>query len=132
MQEYNVFENIRRVKAPENFEQDVLKLLYERRKKLGRSRVFRLSLAGAFSAAVVIFAVINFVVIPQRGPADYAGLEGEIPAFMERGMSRQGMTTIPIIERVDYSREMRSSRDELPTIYLLEQCSDKTNREIKY
>jgi hypothetical protein len=132
MHEYSVFENIQRVRAPESFEQDVLKLLYERKKKQGRARVLRLSLAGAFSAAVAIFAVINFVVIPQRGPVDYADLEGEIPAFMERGIPRQGMTTIPIIERVDYSREMRSSRDELPTIYLLEQCSDKTNREIKY
>ena len=29
-------------------------------------------------------------------------------------------------------RELRSSRQEPPTIYLLEQCSDKTNRTIKY
>ncbi len=132
MQEYNIFENIRRVKAPDSFEQDVLDLLYERKKKQGRSRAFRLSMAWAFSAAVAIFAVINFVIIPQRGPAEYADLEGEIPAYLERGMPRRSTAPIPIIERVDYSREMRSSRDELPTIYLLEQCSDKTNKEIKY
>ena len=132
MHEYDIFANMQRVKAPENFEQDILQLLTERKKKQGRSRALRLSLAWAFSAAVAVFAVINFVIIPQRGPADFADLEGEIPAFWERGVPARGTATIPIIERVDYSREMRSSRDELPTIYLLEQCSDKTNKEIKY
>jgi len=132
MHDCNIFENIQRMKAPESFEQDVLQLLYERKKKQVKSRALRLSLAWAFSAAVAIFAVINFVIIPQRGPAEYADLEGGIPAFFERGMPPRDMTTIPIIERVDYSREMRSSRQEPPTIYLLEQCSDKTNKEIKY
>jgi hypothetical protein len=42
------------------------------------------------------------------------------------------MESIPIIERVDYSGEIRSTRQEPPTIYLLEQCSDNANREIKY
>ncbi len=132
MYEYNVFEKIQRVKAPESFEQDVLKLLYERKKRHGRGRTLRLSLGWAFSAAVVIFVVINFVIIPQRGPTEYSDLEGEIPAYFERRMPPRGMETIPIIERVDYSGEMRSSRQEPPTIYLLEQCSDKTNRTIKY
>jgi len=132
MHEYNIFENIQRVKAPENFEQDVLQLLYERKSKQRRGRTLRLSLAWGFSAAVAIFAVINFVIIPQRGPSEFADLEGEIPAYFERRMPSRSMETIPIIERVDYSGEMRSSRQEPPTIYILEQCSDKTNRTIKY
>jgi hypothetical protein len=132
MQEYNVFENIQRVKAPESFEQDVLLLLRERKMKQGRGRAVRLSLAWAFSAAVAVFVIVNFFVIPQRGPSEYADLEGEIPAYFEKRMPVQSMETIPIIERVDYSREMRSSRQQPPTIYLLEQCSDKTDRTIKY
>lgn len=132
MSEYNIFENIQQVKAPENFEQDVLQLLFERKKKLGRKRTLRLSLAWGFSAAVAIFAVINFVVIPQRGPTEYSDLEGEIPAYLEQRMPFRGIETIPIIERVDYSGEMRSSRQEPPTIYLLEQCSDKTDRKTIY
>jgi hypothetical protein len=132
MQEYNLFESIQRMKAPENFERDVLQLLNERKTKHGRSRTFRLSLAWAFSAAVAVFAVINFVVIPQREPSRFADLEGEIPAYLERSLPSRGMETIPIIERVDYSGEMRSSRKDPPTIYLLEQCSDKTNRTTKY
>jgi hypothetical protein len=130
--EHNIFENIRRVKAPETFEQDVLQLLYERKAKQGRRRTLRLSLAWAFSAAVAVFVIVNFVIIPQRGPSEYADLEGEIPAYLERRMSPRSMETVPIIERVDYSGEMRSSRQEPPTIYLLEQCSDKTSRTIKY
>lgn len=134
MQEYNIFENIRRVKAPEGFEQDVLRLMRERKIKQGRSRrrALGLSLAWAFSAAVAVFVIVNFIVIPQRGPSEFADLEGELPAYLEQRMPVRSMETIPIIERVDYSGEMKSSRQELPTIYLLEQCSDKTNRTIKY
>jgi len=132
MHEYNIFSNIQRVKAPKNFEQDILQLLYERKTKRGRGRTFRLSLAWAFSAAVAVFAVVNFVIIPQRGPSEFADIEGDIPAYFERRVPPRGMETIPIIERVDYSGEMRSSRQDPPTIYLLEQCSDKTNRTIKY
>lgn len=132
MSEYNIFDNIQRVKAPENFEQDVLRLLFERKKKRGRKKTLRLSLGWAFSAAVAIFVVINFIVIPQRGPTEFSDLEGEIPAYLERRMPSQGIETVPIIERVDYSGEMRSSSQDPPTIYLLEQCSDKTNKKIKY
>ena len=132
MHEYNIFENIQRVKAPESFEQDVLQILQERKIKHGRGRTLRLSLAWAFSAAVAIFVIVNFVFIPQRGPSEYADLEGEIPAYFERKMPPRSMETVSIIERVDYSGEMRTSRQEPPTIYLLEQCSDKTSRTINY
>jgi hypothetical protein len=132
MYEYDVFEKIQRVKAPASFEQDVLKLLYERKKKYGRGRTLRLSLGWALSAAVAVFIIINFVIIPQRGPTEYSDLEGQIPAYFEQRMPSRGSETIPIIERVDYSGEMRSRKQELPTIYLLEQCSDKTNQTIKY
>jgi hypothetical protein len=132
MYEFSAFENIQRVKAPESFEQDVLHLLHERKIKQVRGRTLRLSLAWAFSAAVVIFAIINFVIIPQRGPSEFADLEGEIPAYLERRMPARSIETVPIIERVDYSGEMRSTRQEPPTIYILEQCSDKTNQTIKY
>jgi hypothetical protein len=81
---------------------------------------------------VAIFVIVNFVVIPQRSPSEYADLEGELPAYFERRMLPRSMQTVPIIERVDYPGEMRTSRQEPPTIYLLEQCSDKTDRTIKY
>ena len=132
MHESNIFKNIQRVKAPESFEQDILHLLRERKMKQGRGRTLRLSLAWAFSAAVAIFVIVNFVIVPQRGPSEFADLEGEIPAYLERRMPSRSLETIPIIERVDYSGEMRSSRQEPPTIYLLEQCSDKTDNTIKY
>ena len=132
MQKFNIFDGIERVKAPEGFEQEVLHLLYERKKKHIKVRALRLSLAGALSTVAALIVVINFFVLPQKGPVDVSGLEGEIPAFLERGIPRGGIETIPIIERVDYSQEIRSRRQEPPTIFLLEQCSDKTNREIKY
>lgn len=132
MQEFNILDGIERVKAPEGFEQKILHLLYERKKKRIKTRAFRLSLAGALSAVAALIVVINFLVLPQKGPMDVSGLEGEVPTFLERGIPRGGVETIPIIERVDYSQEIRSRRQDPPTIFLLEQCSDKTNREIKY
>jgi hypothetical protein len=132
MQEHNLLERIGRVKAPEGFEQEVLHLLYERKKKNVRARVLRLSLAGALGTVAALIVVINLFLLPQKGAVDVSGLEGEIPAFLERGIPGGGVETIPIIERVNYPQEIRSHRQEIPTIYLLEQCSDKTNREIKY
>ena len=132
MHESNVFNNIQRVKAPESFEQDILHLLHERKIKQGRGRTLRLSLAWTFSAAVAIFVIFNFVIIPQRGPSEFADLEGEIPAYFERKVPPRSLETIPIIERVDYSGEIRSNKQEPPTIYLLEQCSDKTDQMVKY
>lgn len=132
MQEYDMLDGIERVKAPDDFERNVLHLLFEKKKKNVKAKTLRLSLAGALSTVAVLIVGINFFILPQRGAVDISGLEGEIPAFFERGVSREGMETIPIIERVDYSKEIRSRRQEAPTIYLLEQCSDKTNREIKY
>jgi hypothetical protein len=132
MQEHNLLERIERVKAPERFEQEVLHLLYERKKKNVRARALRLSLVGALGTVAALIVVVNLFLLPPKGAVDVSGLEGEIPALLERGISRGGVETIPIIERVNYPQEIRSRRQETPTIYLLEQCSDKTNREIKY
>lgn len=132
MQEYNLFERLERVKAPEDFELGTNRLLQERKRKKVRIRTLRLSLAGALSAAVAVFVIINFLILPQGAPVEYSQLEGDIPPAFERNMIQRTMEPISIIERVDYSGEIRSRRQEPPTIYLLEQCSDKTTREIKY
>jgi hypothetical protein len=132
MQEYDLFRKLESVEAPENFEQGVMQLLYERKRKKVKVRTLRLSLAGALSAAVAVFVVINLFILPRKGPAEFSELERDVPALFEQRMPQRTMETIPIIERVDYSGEIRSRRQEPPTIYLLEQCSDKTIREVKY
>jgi DNA-binding HxlR family transcriptional regulator len=132
MQEYDLFRKLERVEAPENFEQGVMQLLYERRRKQVRVKTLRLSLAGALGAAVAVFVIINLFILPQKGPAEFSELERETPALFERMIPQRTMETVPIIERVDYSGEIRSRRQEPPTIYILEQCSDQSTREIKY
>ncbi len=132
MKDYNLFERLERVKAPEDFESGIHRLLQERKRKHVRVRALRLSLAGALSAAVAVFVIINFLILPQSASVEYSELESNIPSAFERNMLQRTMEPIPIIERVDYSGEIRSRRQEPPTIYLLEQCSDKTTREIKY
>jgi len=132
MKKYNLFDELKRVKAPENFELGITQLLHERKRKHVRVRTLRLSLAGALSAAVAVFVIINFLILPQNAPVEYSELESRVPSVFERGMLQRAVEPIPIIERVDYSGEIRSRRQDPPTIYLLEQCSDKTVREIKY
>lgn len=132
MKETNLFEELKRVGAPENFELGIKQLLRERKRKHVRVRTLRLSLAGALSAAVAVFIIVNFLILPQSAPVEYSELEKDVPSVFEQGMPQRAMEPIPIIERVDYSGEIRSRRQKPQTIYLLEQCSDKTNREIKY
>jgi len=132
MQKYNPYEGLERIKAPAHFERDVLNLLHQRQKKRVRSRTLRLSFAGAMGAIAVVFIVLNLFIIPEKGTVEFSDLERGIPPAFERGVTSSAEQTIPIIEAVDYTEEIRRSRQDPPTIYILEQCSDETSRGIKY
>ena len=102
----------------------------------------RYSFAGAFSAAAVMVIVLNLFILPRRpdqAPA-FSSLkeeslsvsDREFPVEFERRRDAMIRTSIPIIDRVDYSGEIRSMRSEPPTVYILEQVSDTTDKRIKY
>jgi hypothetical protein len=59
MKELDFLKKTERVKAPTDFEQSVISLISRRKKKKERSRVFRLSLAGAATTLGIIFLISN-------------------------------------------------------------------------
>lgn len=131
MEEFNLLKKIERVKAPPNFEQKVLTQLSLRRRQQ-KTRYLRLSLAGAFSAIVVLFVIINIFILPQKSSVRLVGLERGLPPGFQKAEPMPQREFIPIIESVDYTREIRSVSDEPSTVYILEQVSEETSIEIKY
>jgi len=125
MEEFNLLEKLERVKAPSDFEQRMLAQLSFRKRKNLKARQLRFSLAGALSAALVLIVVLNVFLLPRKSPIDYA-LSKKGTDEMERRES------IPIIEAVDYTGQMKSPSPEARTVYILEQVTPRTGAEIKY
>ncbi|MBC8359534.1 MAG: hypothetical protein ISS41_06500 [Candidatus Aminicenantes bacterium] len=132
MDEFNLLKKLERVKAPPDFEQRILTQLSLRKRKNLRVKYLRFSLAGAISAVFVFFIVMNFFILPRTSSMESVNLEkGFSSAFYKKDeLRRRG--TIPIIEALDYTGEMRTFSREPQTIYILEQVSKETNTKIKY
>jgi len=133
MEELNLLEKLERVKAPPDFEQNVLNLLSARKeKKRARVRNLGLSFAGAVAVLLVCFIVLNVFVFRGKGTLDFSGLEKETPTSSPRGETLRAGDYIPIIEAVDYSREIQRPSYESQTIYILERVSEERLEQIKY
>jgi len=130
----NLLKKSERVKAPPDFEQKILTQLSLRKKRKLRIKYLRLSLAGAFSAALVFFIAVNVFILPKKGSVEVADFEKGLASpstFQKIEEPRRG-ETIPIIEAVDYAGEIESASREPQTIYILEQVSESTSTKIKY
>jgi hypothetical protein len=130
----NLLKKLERVKAPPDFEQKILAQLSLRKRRKLRVKYLRLSLAGAFSAALVFFVVMNVFVLPKKGAVEIADFEKGLasPSTFQRSEEPRRGETIPIIEAVDYAGEIQSASREPQTIYILEQVSESTSTKIKY
>ncbi len=130
----NLLKKLERVKAPPDFEQKILAQLSLRKRRKLRIKYLRLSLAGAFSAALVFFMAVNVFILPKKGSLEVADLEKGLasPSTFQRGGEPRKGETIPIIEAVDYAGEIQSASREPQTIYILEQVSEGTSTKIKY
>lgn len=136
MEELNLLKRLERVNAPSDFEQKVMAQLSLRKGKVQKVKYLRLSLAGAFSALIIFFVVLNFFIIPNKGLNELAEKGKGVPATFRRELGReldQGQrSVIPVLETVNYTGDIQARTQEPPTVYLLEQVSNKTNRKIKY
>jgi len=131
MEDVNLLQRLERVKAPDDFEQNVLSQLSLKKNEHLKIKPLRLALAGAFSALVIAFVVVNIFLLPQTETREYSGLEGDMsPNFQRFAQERSG--SIPILENVDYRGEVNTLTRESSTIYILEQVSDSTDTNIKY
>jgi hypothetical protein len=128
----NLLKKIEKVEAPPHFEQKVMTELSLRKRAMARKMRWRLSFAGAFSAAAILLVVVGLFVLPGRRPAEIVGVEKSAPTALERQEGRRIRDYIPIVEAVDYRGEMRTVRDQPPTIYILEHVSESTDTKIIY
>ena len=128
----DLLKKIEKVEAPPHFEQKVMTELSLRKRSLTRRIRWRLSFAGAFSAAAILLVVVGLFVLPERRPAEIVSVEKSAPSALERQDRRRARDYIPIVEAVDYTGEMRTVRDQPPTIYILEHVSESTDTKIIY
>jgi anti-sigma-K factor RskA len=124
MEERNFLGNMDRVAAPPGFERRVLAEL-ARRKEHQRSsrRTWRFAYAGA--AAVLLAAVVLggvFVLDRAGGKETTAAVR----------LAERPSEAVSVMETLDYSSEYRNASSEPRTIYILEQVSEVSPREITY
>ncbi len=127
MGELDLRHTLGEVQAPPGFERMVLARIHEikagTRPAAVRSFRPKLAWAGALAALLVCAVVINFVVLPRGGGVSQAALE-------TGGGAGQ---TIPVMDSVDYGREVRTVSGDASTVYILEQVSDSgTYGNIRY
>jgi hypothetical protein len=134
MDEITILKKLEKVKAPPDFEQQVMARLSLRRRSLRRQQVgFRLSLAGAFASLILVFVLLNVFVLQNRAPLGVSQAESARSGAAAGLQPGAGFgQTIPIIETLDYSSEIRSRSLEPEAIYLLEQVSDTTPKGVKF
>ncbi|MGB7295431.1 MAG: hypothetical protein WBC70_07560 [Candidatus Aminicenantales bacterium] len=133
MSEMDILKKLAEVKAPPGFEQQVIARLSLRKRLERRKRTaLRWSLAGSLASLTVVFVVLSTVVFRDRGPLGIAGRGADARPSSSLVRDAAAERAIPIIETLDYTTEFRRRSLEPETIYLLEQVSDTTSREIKY
>lgn len=132
MAELGLLKKLEKVKAPPDFEQKIMARVSLQKRSLGPKRTaFRLSLAGAFATLLIVFVLLNVFVLQKKSPVGVADLKKEVPAASEIVQTKSGQI-ISVIETLDYSTEVRSRSFEPRMVYLLEQVSDTTSKEIRY
>ncbi len=124
MEERNYLGRLERVAAPAGFERRVLAEL-TRRKDLRRSsrRTLRLAYAGAAAGLLAAVVLGGVFVLDRTG--------GKEAAATAR-LAERSTDTVPVMETLDYSSEYRNASSEPRTIYILEQVSEASPREINY
>ena len=131
MNEFNLLRKLERVKAPPDFEEKVLAQLSLRRKRNLRVKYLRFSLAGAISAALIFFIIINIFILPRKSSVELADLKKGFSSAIEKG-EILGKETIPIIETVDFAGEMQTHSPQPRSIYILEQVIEAKSTGMRY
>jgi hypothetical protein len=132
MEELNQLEKLGKVKAPPDFERRVMDRLVQLKRTKAPAALFgwRLSLAGALTALVIGFLLVNIFVLQKPGSLASQGRE----SGLNRSAINSGLEAevIPVMERLNYSQEVRGLAADRGTIYILENVSDETYQEIRY
>lgn len=136
MEGHDLLTPMTKVKAPEGFEDSVLRRLPAARRDRAKARrlaAYRYALSGA--AALVVAGFLVFGPSPEEPEtvltsADRLALTAT-PDF-GRGEPPSRSPVLPVFETMDYSSEFRGARSQARTVYILEQVSDAVRSEIIY
>ena len=124
MDDAKAWKGLARVAAPEDFEDRVLRELDRRRRarpQERRVRLFKWALSGSAAALLAFFIILNFVV-PGKEPRTAGGY----------AVSAAEPSAIPVMETIDYGREIRAGSTDAEAVYLQEQISDSSFAMIRY
>jgi hypothetical protein len=133
MDESNLLKKLDRVQAPPGFEQKVIaQLSLRKRSTRERRRVFGLSLAGAFASLLAVLILLNVFILQKKTRLEVADSKRDYYPASRVVPKTTADQAISVIETLDYATEIRSRSADPGVIYLLEQVSDTTMREIKY
>ena len=124
MDEHSYLGRLERVAAPPGFERRVLAELVARREGRRRSaRIHRFAYAGGAAVFLAGALIVGALVLDRNG-GDRRVASG--------GPARTSSEVIPVLETLDYSSEFRNASSDPRTIYILEQVSEVSPREITY
>jgi hypothetical protein len=124
MEERDLLGSMDRVAAPPGFERRVLTELARRKERRGSARrTWRFAYAGA-SAVLLAAVVLGGVFVLNR--------TGENVADGALRPAGRPSDAVPVMDTLDYSSEYRNASSEPRTIYILEQVSEVSPREITY
>ena len=134
MEGHELLAKMIKVRAPADFEADVLARLPTAREERARGRRARWSYAFAGSAALVLvgFLVFSPTQVPERPDAALTFAEREaLTATPGKGGRNIGRSqVVPVYERMNYAAELRDAQSQPGTVYILEQVSDVPSSEI--
>jgi hypothetical protein len=123
MNDANVWNGLEHVKAPADFEDQVLRELVHRRRtapQRRKSRLFKWALSGSAAVFLIGFAVLNLFVF-----------KGD-PLSRSQIASNAADEPIRVTESVKYGPEVLAAASDPRDIYLLEQVSDTSSSMIRY
>ncbi len=138
MEGHELLNGMTRVKAPADFEDGVFRKLGEARRARARRRAaFRYAFAGSAGVLLIGFVLFNHMYLTRSAPATFASkgqadLPARMAAYPAPALWTASASSIPVLETMDYSSEMRNASYQPRTVYILEQVSEVRPSEIKY
>jgi len=132
MDKIKLLQNMQRVKAPPDFEENLWRNLEIEKRKKVKARRLQFSFAGAFATLAAVVIIINVFIVPRKESIKTAALGKKMSSGFQKTEERSKEIIIPITEPVHYLGEIRMRSQEPQAIYILEQVSDKVDREIIY
>ncbi len=137
MEGHDLLARLDKVKAPGDFEVRVLARIEGERRRLRVQRTrLRFAFAGTAAAVLAGFVMVNTFVLHKPAPSQLSVAGKQAPAtpagFVPVSAEPSPSNLVPVMERLDYSSELRNVSYEPQTVYILEQVSEGAPSGVKF